>query len=77
MVAHAANSVALNGVQSSWVGILLDVIAGVESALWEGCYPALTLAPTCEANRASWQVFINAGAGLLCTPNGICVSMYV
>jgi hypothetical protein len=27
-----------------WVGILLDVICGVESALWEGCYPALTLA---------------------------------
>ena len=36
-----------------WVGFLLDVISGVESALWEGCYPALTLAPTCEANRAS------------------------
>ena len=36
-----------------WLGILLDVIGGVESALWEGCYPALTLAPTCGANRAS------------------------
>jgi len=36
-----------------WVDILLDVIGGVESALWEGCYPALTLAPTCGANRAS------------------------
>ena len=36
-----------------WVGFLLDVIDGVESALWEGCYPALTLAPTSEANRAS------------------------
>jgi hypothetical protein len=36
-----------------WVGILLDVISGVERALWEGCYPALTLAPTCGANRAS------------------------
>ena len=24
-----------------WVGILLDVIGGVESALWEGCYPEL------------------------------------
>jgi hypothetical protein len=35
------------------VGFLSDVISGVESALWEGCYPALTLAPTCEANRAS------------------------
>ena len=35
-----------------WVGFLLDVIGGMESALWEGCYPALTLAPTCEANRA-------------------------
>ena len=35
-----------------WVGILLDVIGGVESALW-GCYPALTLAPTCGSNRAS------------------------
>jgi hypothetical protein len=30
-----------------WVGFLLDVISGVESALWEGCYPVLTLAPTC------------------------------
>ena len=29
--------------------ILLDVIGGVESALWEGCYPASTLAPTCGA----------------------------
>jgi len=28
-------------------------IGGVESALWKGFYPALTLAPTCEANRAS------------------------
>jgi hypothetical protein len=36
-----------------WVGILSDVIGGVESALWEGCYPALTLASTCGANRAS------------------------
>ena len=27
-----------------WVGFLWDVIGGVESALWEGCYPALTLA---------------------------------
>ena len=36
-----------------WVGFLSDGISGVESALWEGCYPALTLAPTCEANRAS------------------------
>ncbi len=33
-----------------WVGFLLDVISGLESALWEGCYPALTLALTCEAN---------------------------
>jgi hypothetical protein len=24
-----------------WVGILLDVIGGVKSSLWEGCYPAL------------------------------------
>jgi hypothetical protein len=38
---------------SVWVGFLSDVISGVESAVWEGCYPALTLAPTCEANRAS------------------------
>ena len=30
-------------------GFLLDVIGGVESALWEGCYPASTLAPTCGA----------------------------
>ena len=27
-----------------WVGFLSDVIGGVESALWEGWYPALTLA---------------------------------
>ena len=26
-----------------WVGFLSNVISGVESALWEGCYPALTL----------------------------------
>ena len=39
-----------------WVGFLLDVISGVEIAsgrVWEGCYPALTLAQTCEANRGS------------------------
>jgi hypothetical protein len=36
-----------------WVGIMLDVIGGEESALWEGCYPAFTLASTCGANRAS------------------------
>jgi hypothetical protein len=30
-----------------------DMICEVEIAMWEGCYPALTLAPTCEANRAS------------------------
>ncbi len=33
-----------------WVGILLDVMDGVESVLWEGCYPALTLTPTCGVN---------------------------
>ena len=27
-----------------WVGFLSDVIGGVERALWEGWYPALTLA---------------------------------
>ena len=27
-----------------WVGFLSDVIGGVESALWEGCYPASALA---------------------------------
>ncbi len=27
-----------------WVGFLSDVIGGVERALWEGCYSALTLA---------------------------------
>ena len=27
-----------------WVGFLSDVIGGVESTLWEGCYPSLTLA---------------------------------
>jgi hypothetical protein len=27
-----------------WVGLLSDVISGVESALWEGCYPASALA---------------------------------
>ena len=36
-----------------WVGFLSDVISGVESVLWEGGYPALTLAPTCEENQAS------------------------
>ncbi len=33
-----------------WVGILLDVMGGVESVLWEGCYPVLTLTPTCGVN---------------------------
>jgi hypothetical protein len=37
-----------NGRQSG----LVCVICEVESALW-GCYPALTLAQTCGANRAS------------------------
>jgi hypothetical protein len=27
-----------------WVGFLSDVISGVESVLWEGCYPASALA---------------------------------
>ncbi len=27
-----------------WVSFLSDVISGVESALWEGCYPASALA---------------------------------
>jgi hypothetical protein len=27
-----------------WVGFLSDVIGGVESVLWEGCYPASALA---------------------------------
>ncbi len=27
-----------------WVGFLLDMIGGVESALWEGYYPASALA---------------------------------
>ncbi len=40
-------------------------------------YPALTLAPTCGADRASWQVFINAGARLLCTSDGVCVIVHV
>ena len=35
------------------VGILLDVIGGVESLLWEGCYPTLTLGQTCGSNQAS------------------------
>ena len=26
------------------MGILLDVIGGVESAMWEGCYPAFICA---------------------------------
>jgi len=37
-------------------------------------YPALRLAPTCGS---SWQVFINAGARLLCTSDGVCVIFYV
>jgi hypothetical protein len=36
-----------------FVGILLDVIGGVEIDVWEVCYLALTLALTCGANRAS------------------------
>jgi hypothetical protein len=40
-------------------------------------YPALTLATTCGANRASCQVFTNAGARLLCTSDGVCVIVYV
>jgi len=40
-------------------------------------YPALTLAPTCGASRASSQVFIKAGARLLCTSDGACVIVYV
>jgi hypothetical protein len=28
----------------SWVGILLDLIGGVEIKMWEGCYPTFTLA---------------------------------
>ena len=40
-------------------------------------YPALTLAPTCGADRASCQVFVNAGARLLCTSDGVCVIVYV
>ena len=40
-------------------------------------YPALTLAPTCGASRASSQVFINAGARLLYTSDGVCVIVYV
>jgi hypothetical protein len=42
-----------------------------------GVYPALTLAPTCEAIRAPCQVFIDAGARLLCTSDGVCVISYV
>jgi hypothetical protein len=34
-------------------GYPVDVIGGVEITLWEGCYPALTLAPTCGVNRVS------------------------
>ena len=34
-------------------GILLDAIGWVESKVWEGCYPASALAPTCGSNRAS------------------------
>ena len=30
-----------------WVRFQLDVICGVEIVVWEGCYPALTLATTC------------------------------
>ena len=37
----------------------------------------LTLSPTCGANQVSKQVFINAGALLLCTLDGVCVIVYV
>jgi hypothetical protein len=40
-------------------------------------YPALTLAQTCGADRASSQVFVNAGDRLLCTLDGVCVIVYV
>jgi hypothetical protein len=41
-----------------------------------GVLPALTLALTCGANWASWQVFINTGGCLLCTFGwGLCDSV--
>jgi hypothetical protein len=40
------------GLSVGWVSCS-DVVGRVEIALWEGCYPALILAPTCEANRSS------------------------
>jgi hypothetical protein len=46
-----------------WVGFLLDVIGGVESALWEGCYPALTLAHGVCVIVYVW--FLSAGAGMV------------
>jgi hypothetical protein len=42
---------AVDCVSVSLGGYPVDVIGGVESALWEGCYPALTLAPTCGVNQ--------------------------
>ncbi len=45
----------------SWVGFLSDMISGVEIALWEGCYPALTLAyGVCVI---VYVQFLSAGAG--------------
>ena len=44
-----------------WVGFLSDVIGGVESALWEGCYPALTLAHGVCVIVYVW--FLSAGSG--------------
>ena len=38
-----SSSLTVTGCSVGWVGFLSNVIGGVESALWEGCYPASVL----------------------------------
>jgi hypothetical protein len=69
------------------VDILLDVIGGVASALREGCPRTTTgvsqrwfsghFRQMFSNTTALPQVFINAGARLLCTLDGVCVIVYV
>jgi hypothetical protein len=53
------------------------VLGAFSTSVFNTNYPALTLAPTCGVERALWEVFINAGARLLCTSDGVSVIVYV
>jgi hypothetical protein len=58
----------LDGQVALGVGVyVLDVMGGVESAMWEGCPRTMTGVSQC----------VNAGARLLCTLDGVCVIVYV